>query len=364
MLSFLCNSVCSPTIHRGIIALGLTSTLVLGCLGNTRSLPVWAQTESSPSPVRISLVKQSARWHFERALILKAQDRPAHGVVELYRAQESLKLARDIFDTKFAGKELTKAQLAEREQIKIELDQEELYIQHLLGMLQRQNQRTVDAITALEFVIESPHPENVLARLELVRAYQDLKAWDKAFPHARRLIAILKVSDAISTSAMEQIRQTLPNTKQAGREATLEKAFRTLILSIEASLFADPVKFREYTLGQKVRDPLVYAELVQLFSEEDKTDEMKSMLEEAIRIQDGFCPIAYLSLGDMQETAGDEAVKTNASAAAQELYIAALKNYEIAIEQLKYLNFREEKGELDLIHIQDLQKKLNQLPKH
>lgn len=346
------------------MTLSVAFALGLGCLGIVPLPEVWAQTESSPAPGRISLVRQSARWHFERALILKAQDRPAHGIVELYRAQESLKLARDIFETRFAGKDLTKAQLAEREQIKIELDQEELYIAHLLGMLQRLNQRTVDAITALEFVIESPHPENILARLELVRAYQDLKAWDKAFPHARRLIAILKVSDAISTSAMEQIRQTLPNTRLAGREATLEKAFRSLILSIEASLFADPVKFREYTLGQKIRDPLVYAELVQLFSEEEKTDEMKSMLEEAIRIQDGFCPIAYLSLGDMQETAGDEAVKTNAPATAQELYLAALKNYEIAIDQLKYLDFREEKGELDLIHLQDLQKKLNQLPKH
>lgn len=364
MFSFLRNAVGSQTRHRGIIILGMTSTLMVGCLGNMPSGRVWAQTESAPAPFRTSLVKHSARWHFERALILKAQDQPAHGIVELYRAQESLKLARDIFETRFAGKELTKPQQAERDQIKVELDQQELELQQLLGMLQRQNQRTVDAITALEFVVESPHPENILARLELVRAYQDLKAWDKAFPHARRLVAILKVSDAISHSAMEQIRQTLPNTKLAAREATLEKAFRTLILSIEASLYADPVKFREYTLGQKIRDPLVYAELVQLFSEEDKTDEMKSMLEEAIRIQDGFCPIAYLSLGDMQETAGDEAAKTNAAATAQELYLAALKNYEIAIDQLKYLDFREEKGELDLIHIQDLQKKLNQLQKH
>lgn len=304
--------------------------------------------------------RNSPRWYYERALVLQVQEKPAHAIVELYRALESSKTAREPIEAKLAQKNISKTEQAEQEQLKQELAGQEIEIQHLLGVLHLRNQRTVDAITALETVVSEPNSENILARLELSQAYLELKAWDKVDIHAKRLIGLLKINTEQVSNATREVRQWLPRVKQGG-EPHLKEAFKTMLSAVEDALFDNPVLYRELTLGRKIRDPFVYAELIRLFMEQENMEETQGMLMEAIRVRSGFFPIAYIGLGEFQEITGQKAEQAKNAATALENYTAALKSYETALEQLKSLNFSPEKGEIDVEHIIQLRKKIDTL---
>ncbi|MBX7219867.1 MAG: hypothetical protein K1Y36_07965 [Blastocatellia bacterium] len=307
-------------------------------------------------------LKKSARWYYERALVLFTQEKTGHAVVELYRAEEGQRVAYEVVEAKFQHKDLTPAEKAESDSIKEQLKEQDRMIAFLLGIIQRRNQRTVDAIQMFEKVLEPGAPEHILARLEMARAYADLRGWDKAWGQVQKLVKLLNVRDSRTNGGMRQIQTWLPRYKEQGAEKNLAEGFKIVLAGIETVLFDSGAKYREWTLGLKVRDPYVYNEVIRLFQEDENPEETRLMLTEAIRVREGFAPIPLLGLGDFQEKVAAAAEKEKKYDLARTEYTAAITSYEAASAQLKALDFAEGK-DFSTDRIGQLRRKLETLPK-
>ncbi len=356
------------------------------------------RTASPPDqePTPRLLEKDSSRWHYERALVLNAQEKPGKAIAAIYRAFDQLEtrrgeletaaktklnaaerktidaIERDARDKRLDGtKTQSEARVLYREQMEklvqtalttVQLDEwfalkrEAAECSYLLAVIQARNGRAADAITALNAVVDADPslPEHIPARLLLLRSFQQLKAWQRALPHLRQLIKMLDVSDPRAQKAVLALVRA--STGQS-RNVTPDAALKDGIAAIDDTLFAEPAKFREATLGRKLRDPLVYIELAGIFSDEEETGEVEGTLSEAIRMRGGFFPVAYLGVADLEDTAAQALEAAGKKKEAVEKYEAALKDYDTAYKQMKELDFAEG-SDLDASHLEQLRKKI------
>ena len=361
----------------------------------TAPAPQSPETDSAPR----LLEKDSARWHYERALVFNAQEKPGKAIASIYRAFDRIEtrrgeletaaktklnaaerktidaIERDAKDKRLEGTQTQNdARALYRDQMEklvqtalptVQLDEwyslkrENAECSYLLAVIQARNGRVADAITALNAVVDADPslPEHVPARLLLLRSYQQLKAWQRALPHLRKLLKILDVSDPRGQKAILALVRSANGQQQT---VTPDVALRDGIAAIDDTLFAEPNKFREVTLGRKLHDPLVYVELAGIFSDEEENGEVESTLSEAIRMRGGFFPVAFLGIADLEDTAGQSLEAAGKKKEAVERYEAALKDYDMAYKQMKELDFAEG-SDLDASHLEQLRKKIASL---
>lgn len=362
-----------------------------------------AQTAPAPKAAETSvpslLEKDSARWHYERALVLNAQEKPGKAIAAIYRAFDRIEtrrgeleaaaktklnaaelktlsaIERDAKDKRLEGTQTqNEARVLYREQMEklvqtalptaqldewFSLKRETAECSYLMAVIQARNGRAADAITALNAVVDADPslPEHIPARLLLLRSYQQLKAWQRALPHLRQLIKMLDVSDPRAQKAvLALVRASTGQPQNVNPDAALKDG----IAAIDDTLFVEPGKFREATLGRKLRDPLVYVELAGIFSDEEEVGEVENTLSEAIRMRGGFFPVAYLGIADLEDTAGQSLEAAGKKKEAIEKYQAALKDYDMAYRQMKELDFAEG-SDLDASHLEQLRKKIETL---
>ncbi len=347
-------------------------------------------------PIPRLLEKESARWHYERALVLNAQEKPAKALAAIYRAFDRIEarrfeletaaksklnpaerktldaVERDAKDRRLEGKQTqSEARVLYRDQMEklvqtalstVQLDEwfslkrELAECSYLMAVIQARNGRVSDAITALNAVVDADPslPEHVPARLLLLRSYQQLKAWQRALPHFRQLMKILDVSDPRAQKAVLELARATVGQR---RDVNPEAALRDGIAAIDDTLYAEPNKFREVTLGRKLRDPLVYVELAGIFSDEEEAREVEGTLSEAIRVRGGFFPVAFLGIAELEDAAAQGFEAAGKKKEAVEQYEAALKDYDTAYQQMKELDFAEG-SDLDASHLEKLRKKI------
>ncbi len=359
--------------------------------------PTPAQEETTGPVQDPSLIaKESARWHYERALVLNAQEKPSKALAALYRAFDWIDarraeletaakskltpverktldvIERDAKDRRLNGSKVQgEAWALYREQIEklaqttlsttrldewVSLKRDQAECSYLAAVIHARNGRAADAITALASVVDADPaiPEHVPARLLLIRSYQQIRAWERALPHLKQLMSELSVSDPQARKAL----LTLSRARAGQRtDDTPEAAMRVAIAAIDDTLYSEPGKFREATLGRKLRDPLVYIELADLFSDEEDSAEVESTLAEAIRVRGGFFPVAFLGIADLDEVAGQSLEAAGKKKEAFARYESALKDYDMAFNQMKALDFTEG-SDLDVSHLEQLRKKI------
>lgn len=365
-----------------------------------------APVQTAPAPkspeteVPRLLEKDSSRWHYERALVFNAQEKPGKAIAAIYRAFDRIEIRRgeleaaakatlnpaerktidaierDAKDRRLDGtKTQNEARVIYREQMDklvqtalttaqlddwFSLKRETAECSYLMAVIQARNGRAADAITALNAVVDADPslPEHVPARLLLLRSFQQLKAWQRALPHLRQLIKILDVSDPRAQKAVLALVRA--STGRAQNNTTPEAALKDGLAAIDDTLFGEPGRFREVTLGRKLRDPLVYVELASIFSDEEETTEVESTLSEAIRMRGGFFPVAFLGIADLEDTTAQALETAGKKKEAIERYEAALKDYDTAYRQMKELDFTEG-SDLDGSHLEQLRKKIAML---
>jgi hypothetical protein len=353
-----------------------------------------------------AVARDSARWHYERALALHAEEKPGRALAALYAAIDTAeaerrefesrvksripasekerieKVERDAKDRRLAGSTtqrdaqrlfkqemelLAKRRLTEPEILRWRtLKREVAETYYLLAFLHFQNQRTTDALADLRHVVDAEDrivfsggvaaddaPEHVPARLLLARTLQQVKAWDKVSAHIIRLLRDLNLTDARAQAALRRLSFHLGKPSPSPKLSEAVEA----ALDVADEALADPAIYRAATIDRGLRDSLVYAELVQHFAEDDDYARMEAVLLEQLAARDGFAPLAYIGLGETAETAGRRAEADNDAATAAAKYALAIQRYETAVAQMKHLGLTPESGDVDLSHLEELRKK-------
>lgn len=333
-----------------------------------------------------TIPRESVRWHYERALTLEAQDQPGRALAALHRAldaaderrralQRAVKAAlppdkrtdieqleRTAYDRRLAGApdqqraqraladefdrlaaaHLTAADLAEWRALPLRTAE----CRYLMAHLYWRSDRAADAILALTQIVDAPGlPDHAPARLLLARAYHRLGAWERALPHLERLAAAAGLADPDARRALKFLKTALSQRTTPTDHAKAREALHTLTTAVENACLSEPATYRELTLGRGLRDPVAYLELAHLFEDEEdeRREAFRAVLREAIRARDEFFPVAWLALGDAEETRAAGLEASGDRSAAVQAYQAAAAAFETAFRQLEQLDFQPER---------------------
>ncbi|MFQ3582228.1 hypothetical protein J8C06_08075 [Chloracidobacterium validum] len=324
--------------------------------------------------------RDSLRWHYERALVLNAQDQTGRAMAALHRALDAAEdeqhrferviktklpeadraalenLERTARDRRLAG---SPTQRQARAALGMEFDR--LASRHLsatdleiwrdlplriaecryfLAQIYWRSDRAADAILALTQVVDVPGlPEHFPARLLLAQSYSQLGAWERAQPHLARLIAATNVSDPAARRALERLQKSATRSSAIDHNRACAD-LRTVVSAVESAFLASPATYRELTLGRGLKDPLAYLELAHLAEEEEQLADARAALTEAIRSRSDFFPIAWLALGAEDEAQAEELEIAGKPAEALVAYQRAAEAFETAFKQLQQLDFQ------------------------
>lgn len=329
-----------------------------------------------------TIPREDVRWHYERALTLEAQDQPGRALAALYRALDAAdarrralrravkaalpadkrtdieQLERTAYDRRLTGSpdqqraqraladefdrlaaaHLTAADLAEWRALPLRTAE----CRYLMAHLYWRSDRAADAVLALTQIVDAPGlPDHAPARLLLARAYHRLGAWERALPHLERLAAAAGLADPDARRALKFLKTNLSQRTPPTDRAKAREALQTLTTAVENACLSEPTTYRALTLGRGLRDPVAYLELAHLFEEDDeRRDEARAVLLEAIRVRDDFFPVAWLALGDVEETRAAALEADGDRSAAVQAYQAAAAAFETAFRQLEQLDFQ------------------------
>ncbi|MEW6734308.1 MAG: hypothetical protein AB1489_23485 [Acidobacteriota bacterium] len=258
---------------------------------------------------------QSARWHYERALIYHLREQDGRATIELYRAIE-----------KYPNFPEAHYFLARLFEIRGHWD---------------------EAAKSLDLVLTQVNVEHTPARLLLTRARVENGQYLVAIGLLEQIAATLKLEptfqDSLRVCRTEAFKQqnsakdaTNVNTSSAGLKDKLIK----LIENAEDVLFDTPETFRSLTLAQGLKDPLVYNELLELYSEQEEDKGAFTLLEELLTVREGFAPAVLLQMGRIYEK--------------QQSLRDAVNAYEKAVGQLTVLGFSEAAGDFSTDELQQL----------
>ncbi len=349
------------------------------------------------------LPRESARWHYERALALEAQDQPGRELAALHRAldavderrrelQRAIKatlspaeraalepLERTAYDRRLAGSpeqrqarqaataeferlaaaRLAPLQLAEWQALRLRAAE----CRYLMARLYWRSDRAADAILALSQIVDVPGlPDHIPAWLLLARAYGKLGAWERALPLLTRLYEAAGVSDREARRALQFLKASAAQRSTLTDQARAREALQTAVTAADNACLADPATYRALTLGRGLQDPVAYLELAQLFEEEEQPDEARATLLEAIRAREAFFPIAWLALGDLDGARAADLEAEGKRADALSACQSAAEAFETGFRQLERLDFQPER-DFDPTRLAELRRKIAALQK-
>ncbi|OYT71090.1 MAG: hypothetical protein CFK52_09225 [Chloracidobacterium sp. CP2_5A] len=344
--------------------------------------------------------RESVRWHYERALALDAQDQPGRALAALYRAldaaderrrelQRAIKatlpaadraaleqLERTAYDRRLAGspaqRQARQAVAAEFERLagaRLEppqlaewqaLSLRTVECRYLMARLYWRGDRAADVVLALSSVVDAPGlSDHFPAWLLLARAYGRLGAWERALPSLERLAAAAGVSNPEAQRALKFLKDAAARRSTPPDQARAQEALQTAVTAIESACLASPDIYRALTLGRGLQDPVAYLELAHLCEEEEgeRRDEARATLLEAIRARETFFPVAWLALGELDETRAAELEAEGKRADARRACQSAAEAFETAFQQLERLDFQPGR-DFDPARLTELQRKI------
>ncbi len=346
-----------------------------------------------------TLPREGVRWHYERALVLEVQEQTGRALAALHRAldaaderrralQRAIKAAlaadshpaleqleRTAYDRRLAGSPeqrqaqrrladefdrlaavcLSPAELAEWRSLPLQTAE----CRYLMAHLYWRNDRVADVILVLTQVVDvAALPDHVPARLLLAQAYSRLGTWEHALPHLEALAAAFGLSEPEAQQALRFLKTALARQTPPPDAAQARAALRTLTTAVENACSAQPATYRKLMLGGGLKDPVAYLELAHLCAEADEQrDDVRTVLAEAIEVREGFFPVAWLALGEAEETRAAELEAAGHRPAAIQAYQSAAKAFETAFQQLEQLDFLPER-DFEPARLQALRRKL------
>lgn len=261
-------------------------------------------------------VAQSAKWHYERALIYHLSEKDGKATIELYKALEK-------------DPALTEALF-------------------FMGFLMKNRGRWADAAEMLERTLANSKTEHTPARLLLARVRAENSEFSAALTALEKVAEAIKLDETFEAKIKQY--RTTPLSRRASEEvrekelSDFKSKVLTLVDEAERVLLDTPEGYRAATLAKGVQDSLIYNELAALFAEEEKEENTLKVLTESLDARNGFSPSALLQMGQIYQK------NSHISEA-----VAVLER---AVDQLTALGFSESAGDFSTADLQKMRAQL------
>jgi tetratricopeptide (TPR) repeat protein len=296
-------------------------------VGTAAAQSARSRTETPSAVAENGPAAQSADWFYERALIYHLKDEDGHATIELYKALDK---QPDLMEANF-----------------------------FMGLLFAGREHWEECTQALGKVLQANSVNNLPARITLARARVEISNYQGAIEDLEKVAAALNIgkdfTDELHRCKADAAlaKPEIPLPKKDEKDPSpyipnysensphnLKARLEGLLDQAQESLIETPVKYRDATVSMGLKDPLVYADLADLYASNDQRQEALKILNEALNLRKGFSPGILLKIGQIYQD--------------EQRFNDALAVIERAVTQLRALGFSETKGDFSLEDLQQL----------
>ncbi len=266
---------------------------------------------------------KSVNWYYERALVYYLREQTGRATIELYKA--------------------------------LEKDSDNVNVNYLLGVLFKERRLWKESSEAFFRVTQTSKIEHIPARLELAFVSVQLGSYQVAFLQLEKVLELMKL-DKSFRSRLYQYQVDASTEKDTGNlkktlKIDVKSSVESFITELTTILSDTPEFYSGVTTALGLNEPLVYNDIVQLYDEEDESEndnKTLAVLTEFLTKRNGFSPVILAQMGAIYQ-------KQNRSA-------EAINVYEKVVKQLTTLGFSEAAGDFSTEEIQNLRTGSKSLP--